>query len=235
MRSAFAKGYGATGLLALVLLAAPALAAAQDPPSLRAHRLTLDAGGTWSGPYDIGSSTAGLRGNGPGVTPPSFTLFTADSRVDGTTGAVLRIGFVLTPRLAVEGAATFAEPHIGVTIRNDAEAPAQELLGERIQHYAFTGGLTWQLPIGLGSRLAPFASVGAGLLRQLHEDRTLAESGEIYYAGVGARLWLRGGHGNARPIGLRGDARLDLRRKGIDFEDKMRTYPGVSLSLFVGL
>ena len=78
-------------------------------------------------------------------------------------------------------------------------------------------------------------SGGAGHLRQLHEDRTLAETGRVYYAGGGARYWLRGGHGRARPAGLRGEFRLNMRDRGIDFEDKMRTYPTVSLLLFIGI
>ena len=36
---------------------------------------------------------------------------------------------------------------------------------------------------------------GAGYLRQLHQDRTLIEHGQIFYAGGGLRYWLRGGDG----------------------------------------
>ena len=103
---------------------------------------------------------------------------------------------------------------------------------------------TWQVPLPIrmrtrmgtrmGTRLAPFVSGGATFLRQLHEDRTLAETGQIVYAGGGARYWLRGGNGAGRSFGLRGDARVNVRRNGIDFEDKMRIYPTVSLSVFVG-
>ncbi len=107
--------------------------------------------------------------------------------------------------------------------------------GEELQQYVFDGGLSWQLPINLGRRLAPFVIGGAGYLRQLHEDRTLAETGRIYYAGGGARYWLRGGHDNSRPIGLRGEFRINLRSNGIDFEDKMRTYPTFSVFVFIGI
>jgi opacity protein-like surface antigen len=219
----------------LVALVLPVAAAAQDAPSLRARRLAVEAAATWSGRYDVGTATASLRGNGPGATPPAFTLFIADSRVDRSGGPELRLGLALTSRLGLEAAAGWADPHVGVSIRADAEAPAQQLPGERLQQYTFTGGMTWQLPIGLGRRLAPFAAAGGGYLRQLHEDRTLAEGGQIYYAGIGARYWLRGGRGASRAIGLRGDARVNLRRHGIDFEDQMRTYPTFSFALFVGL
>ena len=217
----------------LAIATAPALA--QDSPELRDNRFTINAGGMWLGGYDIGSATAQLRGNGTGVTPPSFTLFTSDSHFTKTTAPELRVGLSLTRRLVLEGGATLAHPRIGVSITGDPETAAQELLGEKLEQYVFDAGLNWQLPIHIGRRLAPFVTGGAGYLRQLHEDRTLAETGRIYYAGGGARYWLRGGHGNTRPAGLRGEFRMNMRRRGIDFEDQMRTYPTFSLFLFIGL
>ena len=43
------------------------------------------------------------------------------------------------------------------------------------------------------------------------------------------------GTGTGRAVGLRGDARVNFRRNGIDFENTMRTYSTFSLSVFVGL
>ena len=87
----------------------------------------------------------------------------------------------------------------------------------------------------MGTRLAPFVSGGVSFLRQLHEDRTLAETGHVYHAGGGARYFLRGGRASGRALGLRGDARVNFRRNGIDFDNTMRTYSTFSLSAFVGL
>ena len=87
----------------------------------------------------------------------------------------------------------------------------------------------------MAARVAPFVSIGGGYLRQLHEDRALAETGTIYYAGGGLRYWLRGGQGASMDVGVRADARINVRRDGIDFENKRRTYPSVSPMLFVGL
>ena len=222
-------------LVALALIAgAPIIASAQAAPSLRTHQFTVGGGVVWSGGYDIGDATASLRGNGPGATPLDVTLFTAESRITPATSPELQAGFAATERLAVEFGLAFTRPHIGVEISGDAEAPSQELPGERLQQYVIGGGVTWQVPIRMGARMAPFVSGGAAFLRQLHEDRTMAETGQIYYAGGGARYWLRGGHGAGRAYGVRGDARVNFRRKGIDFEDKMRIYPTVSLSVFVG-
>jgi len=226
---------GSLALVAVVALVASTPVNAQQAPELRDNRLTISAGMMWSGGYDIGDSTAQLRGNGTGGTAPSFTLFTADSRVSSATAPELRVGVSLTRRLVVEGGLTVTRPRIGVSIAGDPETAAQELPGEQLQQYLFDGGVTWQLPINFGRRLAPFVIGGAGYLRQLHEDRTLAETGRIYYAGGGARYWLRGGHGTTRPAGLRGEFRMNRRSDGIDFEDQMRTYPAVSLFFFLGL
>jgi hypothetical protein len=220
-------------LLALLLM--PAVAGAQEAPALRAHHFTIGAGLVWSGAYDIGTATAELRGNAPGAIAPPFTLLTADSRVTSVTSPELRVGFALSRRVAAEFGLALTRPRVGVAISGDAEAAAQHLLGEELQQYIFEGGVTWQLPFGARGRFAPFVSGGGAFLRQLHEDRTLAESGQIYYSGVGARYWLRGGRGASTAIGLRGDARMNFRRNGIDFEDRMRRYPTFSLSLFIGL
>jgi hypothetical protein len=221
--------------MCVAMVAAGGVARAQEAPALRAHRFTIGAGLAWSGPYDIGDATAQLRGNGPGPSAPPVTFFTADSQVTSATSPELRIGFAMTRRLALEFGTSVTQPHIAVAIASDTEAPSQQLPGEKLEQYLFEGGATWQLPLRMGSRLAPFVAGGATFLRQLHEDRTLAETGQIYHVGGGARYFLRGGHGTGRALGLRGDARVNFRRNGIDFENTMRTYSTFSLSVFVGL
>jgi opacity protein-like surface antigen len=222
-------------LLSVALCAAATAASAQDAPELRAHRLTINAGIAWLGGYDIGVSTAELRGNGNGTTPPPFALLTADSHFTSANAPELRVGFALSNRWTIEGGGQWSQPHIGVGISGDAEAPAQELPGEQLQQYIFDGSVNWQLPVAMGRRLAPFVSGGAGYLRQLHEDRMYAETGRIYYAGGGARFWLRGGHGATRPIGVRGELRINMRHQGIDFANQTRAYPTFSLFAFVGV
>jgi hypothetical protein len=238
MRCAVARRLGATGLpLLLVVLGWPATAWAQaeDAPGLRPHHFTIGAGLVWSGAYGIGGSTAELRGNATGPTAPPFTLFDADAQVSPATAPELRVGFAVTRRLAIEAGASLGHPRVRVSISNDAEAPAQQLPGEELEQYQFDAAATWQLPIPMGRRFAPFVIGGGGHLRQLHEDRTLAETGQFYYAGGGAKYWWRGGSATSKAIGLRGDVRVNVRRKGIDFDDKLRAYPTLSLSLFVGL
>jgi hypothetical protein len=226
----------------ILMIAWPVTAIAQDTPTLRPHHATLSGGATWSAPYDVGTATATLRGNGPGATAPPFTFFTAASRMKAAIGFEALAGFTVTRTIAIDGGVSFARPRVGVAISRDSEVAAQELDGEKLDEYQIGAGVTWQPPTpmrwrlaSIGRRVAPFVSGGAAYLRQLHEDRALAETGAVYYAGGGVRYWLRGGQSASTDVGVRADVRINMRQNGIDFENKRRTYPSVSVMLFVGL
>lgn len=225
---------GVLGCLLGILLGATA-ARAEQAPSLRAHRLVLEGGVVWSGGYAIGDRDVELRGNGLGPTPPPYAWLSTSSEVSSAASAIARIGFTLSPTIALEGGAVFGMPRLAFSIRGDAESPQQELEGEQLRQYLFDGAIVWQLPMGMGKRARPFVISGAGYLRQLHQERTLVETGQVYYAGVGARYWLRGGSGRTRSLGLRGDVRANFRRGGIDFENKVRVYPTAAVHLFFSL
>jgi opacity protein-like surface antigen len=198
-------------------------------------QVTINGGLGWSGGYGIGDATAQLRTNATGTTPPPFTLFNVDSRIDQAPGGELRVGVAITPRVAIEGGALFARRRLAFNISGDPETAPQELDGENLQHYVFDAGVLWELPLVRQRRFRTFASGGAGYVRQLHQDRTLVESGQVYYLGGAARYWLRGGPASNRSLGVRGDVRLNLRRNGIEFDDQSRVYPTVSLAVFLGL
>lgn len=210
-------------------------ASAQDAPSLRAHRVVVEGGVAWSGGYTIGDTDAQLRTNATGTAPPPFTLFSVSSDVSRATSVTARVGFTLTPRLAVEVGGQFGMPRVGFSVSQDVETAAQRIEGEQLKQYLFEGAVVWQLPVRLGSRMRPFVIGGGGYLRQLHEERTLVETGQIYYGGIGARYWLRGGSGRARALGLRGDLRANVRRGGVDFDNTVRVFPTLSASLFLSL
>lgn len=220
-------------LIACLAVATPAFA--QEAPSLRAHHVTLGASLVWSGGYDIGDSTAQLRGNGSGASASPFNWFTTSTRLSSAAAPEFHVGVALTPTIAIDGGVAYAKPRIAFSIAADAESPSQAFEGEQIEQYQVGAGVSWQLPFGLAGRAAPFVAAGGSYLRQLHEDRGLAETGRIYYAGGGLRYWLAGGHGSSKAAGVRVDARVNLRKDGIDFEDKMRAYPTLTLSFFVGL
>lgn len=222
-------------LAALCLCSAASSAFAQGSPSLRPHQVTLGASLVWSSGYDIGDATAQLRGNGAGAAAAPFNWFTTSSRLASAIAPAFHVGVTLTPTIAIDGGFAYAKPRIAFSISGDAEMPSQSFDGEQIEQYQIGAGVSWQLPVKAGNKAAPFVSAGGSYLRQLHEDRGLAETGRIYYAGGGLRYWLTGGRGSSKAAGVRVDARLNLRKDGIDFENKMRAYPTVTFSLFVGL
>lgn len=228
------------GVVLSLIICAPAFA--QEAPGLRPHHVTLTGGVVWSGPYAVGDAAAQLRGNAPGATAPPFTLFSADSRLSMALGPEFRVGFPLTRSFAVDGGLGFSRPRVAIAIAHDAEAPPQELDGEQLDQYQIDAQVTWQVPVPARARrratlmrLAPFVAGGAGYLRQLHEGRSLAETGWVYHAGGGARYWLRGGSRSSRDLGVQADAQFNVRTGGIDFANKMRLYPTLKVSVFVGL
>jgi hypothetical protein len=215
--------------------AALALAAWSLAASPCAGQVTINGGLLWSSGHDTGVSTADLRSNATGSPAPPFTWFQADSRVDRAPGFEARVGFDVTRSFTIEGGASFARPRLMFAISRDAESANQEYEGESLHQYVFDGALMWRLPIERSPRLAPFVVGGAGYLRQLHEERTLVESGQLYFAGGGARFWLRGNATSSRSVGLRTDIRVNIRRRGVDFENAVRVYPSLSALLFLGL
>ena len=221
--------------LGCLMLVLARTAEAQEAPAFRPHRVVLDGGMTWSGGYAVGDVNAQLRGNAPGSTPPPFTLFSASSDVSRTPGLSVRVGVTLTPQLIIEGGGSFAMPRVGFAIAQDPEVGAQRIEGEQLKQYVVDAALVWHLPLRLGSRARPFVIGGGGYLRQLHEERTLVETGQVYYGGVGARYWLRGGAATARSFGIRADVRANVRRGGIDFENKVRVFPALAAHLFLSL
>lgn len=226
---------GYLGCVLCVVLVSAGTGYAQEAPALRPHRLVLDGGVVWSGGYPIGAVDANLRSNATGSAPPPFMLFAASSEIGAAPAVSVRIGFTLTSRLMIEGGGSFGMPRVRTDISQDSETGAQQLEGEELKQYVVDGALVWHLPLRIGSRVRPFVLGGAGYLRQLHEERTLVETGQLYYGGIGARVWFRDGDGTARSFGLRTDLRANLRRGGIDFDDKARVFPSVSVNLFLSL
>lgn len=198
-------------------------------------QVTISGGLDWAGGYDVGVSAAELRTNAPGSSPPPFTWFTVDSEMASSFGAQVRVGYTISRRVTVEGAAVVSRRRIAFDVTGDNETGAQSLDGESVHNYLFEGAAMWHVPVAAYPRLVPFVSGGAGYLRQLHQDRTLAETGQIYHAGGGVQYWLRGRRDSVRSIGIRGDVRMNIRRNGIDFEDKSRVSPAFAALVFVGL
>jgi hypothetical protein len=203
-------------------------------PSPRAHHVTVSGGLVWTGGYPIGDATAVLRGNAVGPEAPPFTLFRAESSLDASAGVDARVGFAISRGLTVELGVSHQRPGVTTALSQDAEAAAVTIDAERLSQYVIDAGVLWQLPrIRIGGRMRPFVLAGGGYLRQLYDERTVVETGSVYYAGGGVRYWLRGGDGQRRAVGLRADGRAMWRLDGVEFEDQTRVAPVLTVHAFV--
>lgn len=222
-------------LLSCVGLASGAFAQPADAgPSLRARHVTVAGGVSWTGGYPIGDVTAQLRGNAVGSSAPPFTLFRAESSIEAAAGAEARVGFAMSRSLTLEIGVSYQRPGLTTSLSQDAEVAAVTIDAERLSQYVVDIGALWQLPrVTLGRRARPFLLAGGGYLRQLYDERTLVETGSVYYAGGGVRFWLRGGDGQRRSVGLRADGRALWRVEGVEFAGQTRVAPVFALHMFM--
>lgn len=198
------------------------------------HRFTISGGLLWLGGYDIGSSTATLRRNQAGTpTPDRMTLFRADASMESKSAVEARVGYALTRAVALELGGSYGRPVVTASIADDAEAGPQQLSDQRLSQYGIDASVLWQMSrLKLGSRARPYVTGGGGYLRQLDVDRVKAQTGKTFHAGGGVRYWLRGGEAARRSLGVRAEARLQVRSGGIDFAGKTRAFPVVNLFAF---
>lgn len=217
-----------------VLLAAPASGVAQTPFDQPGHRVEVDAGGGLFGGAALGAGDANLRANAQARQP--FRLFAVDSTFESAPSLHVRAAVGLTRRFGAEGGVTWSRPEIRISVSADAEGAAPLTSVERIDQYVFDASLVMRLDgLRAGARLVPFVAGGAGYLRQLHEGRTLIEHGQVYHAGGGVKyLLFSRTSGFVRSTGLRGDARLQVLRGGISFEDRPRPHAAISGGVFLG-
>lgn len=220
--------------LALVVVAACSLpVSAQSAPDAQRHRFEVSIGGIWLGGAELGVDRAELRANRIPVGP--FSLFTSDTRAEGAPGFDGRIAYWLTRSLAIEGGFTRSEPELRTRISGDAEGAAALTVDERLDQYFIDASAVWVIEkLRFRQRTAPFVSGGVGYLRQLHEGRTLVETGQVYHVGGGLRHWLRvRDRGWIRALGVRIDGRAYVLVDGVQFDDVARTHGAFSASLFV--
>ena len=208
-------------------------AAAQSASDRHRHRFDVSLGGAGVSGGRLGADTADLRRNS--TTAADFPLFRADTRVESSPGFDGRVAYWLTRSLALEGGMVFMRPVVRTRVSGDAEGAAALTLEEDLDQYFFDiGGVLLLDRIRLGERTIPFVSGGAGYLRQLHEGRTLIESGQVYHLGGGLRHWLWGRDRRfLRAAGLRADVRAYVLVNGFALDDGPRSHAAVSGAFFV--
>ena len=211
------------------MLSAPVSGFAQsaNPP---AHRVEIAIGVGVGAGSTVGAGDASLRTR----DATDYRLFSTSTRFAASRLTEARVGFALTRRYGVEGRLGFARPELRTRVTGDVEGAPDITLAERTDRYVIDGALVVMLDVIRIGAIVPFASAGAGYLRQLHEGLTLIEQGTVYHVGGGARRSLVArDRGLLKAAGLRGDLRLDLFAGGVVGESGPRPQVAASGSLFV--
>ena len=180
------------------------------------------------GPAGLGAKTATLTPNQTASATPT-TYFTSHARLQMTPGVQVRLGFVVTRDVVVEGRMAYSRPGVRLTVGSDVEGAAGfTSVAERLSQYSFDAGARVHLArISFGhGRGRPFVAGSIGYLRQLHEGRTVVDTGLVYSAGGGATYVLRTRRvvtfaGVAiQGIGLRADVRWTVAARGYSFDGR---------------
>ncbi len=232
-----ARTFGAlAGAAALMVLVAARPARGQGAKEYpRSHRVEIAAGIVCTGRTPVVDGSADLIRN---ANPPSPSpIFTADSALSQTTGFDGRVGYMVTRALGLEAGFSYARPSLDTAVSGDIESAPAVTASVPVSQYTFEGGVVLHLTrLRLGSRGVPFVSGSAGYLRQLYEGREVVETGQVYSVGGGLKyVWVERPAGVVKGLGVRAEARLLVRRGGVDLQPDpaSHTSPAVAASLFV--
>jgi hypothetical protein len=217
----------------LVLLCAAGSAYAQGADQRPVRRPEVSIGGGWFGGAALGTADANLRAN---ASPPQpLRLFSTNTRLAGAPALEAEVTFAFNRRWAIEGGVTKSGPDLRSSISGDTEGAPALTAVERVDQYLFEGRVLIMLDeLRLGQRTVPFATAGAGYLRQLHEGHTLIEEGRVFHVGGGLKHYLLArDRGLFKAAGVRLDARLYVVTSGIEVDDDPRPQGAISGSAFV--
>jgi hypothetical protein len=177
----------------------------------------LGVGVGWLGGATLGEQPADLRAASGGP----YRLFESESDLGASVSFELRVGFGLTPRFGIEGRVARGAPDLDTMVSSDAEARGSFTISESIDQYVFDGGVVIRLDELETMGLMPFASAGAGYVRQLHEGGGLVEEGQIFYVGGGfTRMFYSRSQGFIRAASARVDLRLNVFSLDLDEDSR---------------
>ncbi len=113
----------------------------------------------------------------PTGTP--VTWFDTETKIEGGPRYEARVAWRLTPAFQVEGGVAINQTDLTTRITNDFEQAPNTEASESFTEYAIEAGVLFHLTklTFAGGRARPFVTGGAGYLRQVHEGRTLIETG----------------------------------------------------------
>jgi len=217
-------------LLGLIGVHAPA-ARAQSVDERLPGRFELAVGPAWLGPVSYGTSDA----TETAADGSRFRLFSTSTGLQSTPGIEARFGVRVTHALQAEAEAAYGRPTLTTKITGDAESAAPVSATESITQLTIQGALLAHLTawhIGRGG--VPFVSAGVGYLRQLHEARALAETGETYHVGGGVKyLFLSRQASRLKGLGVRAEVRAVVAAHAIAIDDGAHVSPALAASIFL--
>jgi len=216
-------------LAAIALLLCPRVALAQAGGFT--HRLEVSGGAGYFTGLNFGSATAALRANNQ--APQPYTLFTTDTTLTGSLAGDFTLGARINRRWTVEGHFGYSRPNLETSVRGDAEGAAPVTVVERIDQFVIDAGVLFRIDEMRIKGLTPYATGGAGYLRQLHEGFALIDQGHLYHLGGGiTRDLVVRTHGVVRAAGLRADGRMYFLSGGV-VNDRTARHGSFTASLFV--
>jgi hypothetical protein len=148
-------------------------------------------------------------------------------------GLDARVTVVVSGGLAVEVGGSYVTPELRVTISQDVEVPGASAQ-ERLSQFGVDVNGVYQMTFGGSARVRPYLLGGIGHFWQLREDRVTRETGRTIHAGGGVNYFIRDG-ARGRPFGIRGEARYVHRTGGVEFQDRGRNHPMLSMLAFFGI
>jgi hypothetical protein len=168
-------------------------------------RVQVGVGGGWLGGTVFGEQPADLRSASGGP----YRLFESETDLGSTGSFEARAGILFSRHFGVEGRVEFSKPEFRTLVTSDAEATGSFTTVEKIDHYVFDGGVV--VRFAEWDSVIPFASAGAGYVRQLHEGQALVQTGHLFYVGGGFTFpLLSRSQGFIRAASIRTDLRLNL-------------------------
>jgi hypothetical protein len=211
-------------LAAVCVLAVEAAAQSALP-----GRIELAGGVRRNGPVKFGTTDANQT-EPDGNTIP---LFETETQLEAGIAYEARVGLPVSSSIQVDLSAAWGRSDLTTQIFDDSEDFDDETASERVTQAAFEASLTAHLTrYQMGASVIPFVSAGVGYLRELHEDRTLVETGRYVHAGGGLSVLFTTSATGIKAIGLRGDVRAVIRMGGVALDDDPLVAPSFGASLF---
>lgn len=227
------RGIARTVVLLVVLVFVGREASAQTGSTPSIRWVEIDLGGGFLSGAPLGTVDANLRANERTAQP--YRMFTADHRFERSRQFHARARRLFGARWGVEGGVTIGHPVLRADVSADVEGAPGLAISETVDQYFFDAAVVMAFEEWSLGRLVPFATGGAGYLRQLHEGQTVIEHGQLFQAGAGVRYpFVSRAAGLVRTAGLRGDVRGYVLRGGVSVDARPRPHMAISGGVFVG-